>query len=123
MAVTATFQVSGTKTGDANQSLTVLLPTFTNTDAPVSGPTTQSFTAATFAAVTFPALTGSSVIQGVWICPPSTNAGVITVKGVTGDTGVPVHKTKPFFLSLDSVTASNFGLLCAANTVVTFIWV
>lgn len=123
MAVLATWQMTGTKTGDANGNIGIGPINFTNADAPASGPTTQAFTAATFAAVAFPALVGSSVIQGVWICPASTNAGAITMKGVTGDTGIPVHKTKPYFLSLDSVTASNFGLLCAANCVVTFWWV
>jgi hypothetical protein len=123
MAVTATYQVTGTKTGDANQSVTLGPLTLTNTDAPVSGPTTQSFAAATFAAVTFPALVGSSVIKGVWICPPSANTGAITLKGVTGDTGIPIHKTEPTFLRLASVTASNFGILCVDTTVITFLWV
>jgi hypothetical protein len=123
MAVQSTMQISGTKTGGANESVTLGPLTLTNSDAPHAGPTTQSFTAATFAAVTFPALIGSSVIKGVWICPPSTNAGAITLKGVTGDTGFPIHKTEPTFLRLDSVTASNFGILCANNTVIEFIWV
>lgn len=88
--------------------------TFTNNTAP-DNRTVQSFASTTFAAVTVP--TGAT---GVYIIPPSTNTGAITLKGVTGDTGVTLHKTQATWLSLD--TSAAFGLLCASATVVEFEW-
>ena len=48
---------------------------------------TQSFTAATFASVTVP-----SGAIGVYIIPQNNNTGTITMKGVTGDTGINIPK-------------------------------
>ena len=49
---------------------------------------------------------GATVPTAVTIIPPSGNATAITVKGVTGDTGLRVHNTDPFTISLhSSVTA------------------
>ena len=77
--------------------------------------TVQAFSANTFAAVTVP--TGST---GVLIMPPAANAGTITVKGITGDTGINLHKTNPTFLSLD--TSGAFGIVCLNNTTIEFVW-
>lgn len=121
MSITSTLTLSGGKTGDP-YSVDVIGPfTLTNLNA-TKGKTTQKFTAATFAAVTFPALSGSEVINWVLIIPPAGNAGTITEKGVTGDTGVPSSKTQPYVKSWDGIAASNFGFLCSADTVIEFIW-
>lgn len=90
-------------------------PAITNTAAPDSL-TTQSFTAATFAAVSIP--TGAT---GVVIIPPAGNAGNITIKGITGDTGILLGVlTKPYYQPLTA--SSSLGILCAADTVLEFNW-
>lgn len=40
------------------------------------------------------------------IVPPAANAVAITLKGVTGDTGVRLHNTDPTSIGLDSSVAS-----------------
>ncbi len=56
------------------------------------------------------------------IIPPSGNTNLITLKGVTGDTGVPLHKTDPTSIGLDS-TEDTFCLTAAAEIVgVRLIW-
>lgn len=47
-----------------------------------------------------PPVAGGTTPQAVTIIPPVGNAQTITLKGVAGDTGVPLHKTDP----------SSFGL-------------
>lgn len=121
MSITATINISGSKTGDPISNDVIGPFTLTNLNA-TRGKTTQAFTAATFAAVVFPALQGSEVINGVIVVPPPANSGTITEKGVTGDTGIPRSKTQPYMLTFDGITASNFGLLCGSNTVMEFIW-
>jgi hypothetical protein len=51
--------------------------------------------------------TGSTYVL---ITPPTSNIQAITLKGVAGDTGVAIAKTKPTLLSLDTVTT--FVLSC-----------
>lgn len=121
MASTSSVTISGTKTNKGTGSNTINVGPLENTDAPLAT-TTQSFGAATFAAVTFPALIGSAVVKGVIIKPPSTNTGAITLKGVTGDTGIPIHKTEATMIRFASVTASNFGILCVDACVIEFEW-
>ena len=79
--------------------------------------TTQTFTAATFASVTVP-----SGATGVYIIPPDVSVGTITFKGATGDTGVNIPQAVPSFMALDPGGAA-FGLVCAGNCTITFIWV
>lgn len=121
MGITSVLNVSGSKSGDPISNDIIGPYALTNLNA-TRGKVTQKFTAATFAAVVFPALAGSEVINWVIIVPPTVNSGTITIKGVTGDTGVPVSKTQPFFLAFDGISASNFGILCSADTVIEFIW-
>lgn len=56
------------------------------------------------------------------IVPPSGNTVLMTLKGITGDTGFPIHKLDPTTVALDST----FVNLCltAANTIngVRIIW-
>lgn len=115
---TSTVSVSINKTGIAG-NITDALPTtqYVNTSAP-DNRTTQAFASATFAAVSVPTLPAAPT--GVWIQPPAGNTGAITLKGVTGDTGVALHLTQPSWISLASTAA--FGLLCANATVMTFEW-
>ena len=58
--------------------------------------------------------TGGSTVVCATIVPPSGNTQTITLKGVTGDTGVAIHKTDPSSVALDSVTSF---VLTAGGTV------
>lgn len=114
MAITATVTISGTKTGMDTGSTAIAPATITNA-ASVANITVQSFAVATFAAVTVP--TGA---VGVIIKPPAANLGTITLKGITGDTGVSLHATNAHVQSL--AAGATFGLLCSALTVIEFHW-
>lgn len=48
------------------------------------------------------------------ILPPSGNTVLLTLKGVTGDTGVPLHKTDPTSFGVDS-TLVTFCLTAASS--------
>ena len=45
---------------------------------------------------------GSATVVGVIIIPPAGNTNLIIAKGVTGDTGIPLHLTNPSFIALDT---------------------
>lgn len=45
---------------------------------------------------------GGTVATALTIIPPSGNTLLITLKGVAGDTGIPLHKTDPTIVALDS---------------------
>ena len=108
MAVSVQTTIVMKRTGDQNNQDTKV----TSANAAASGAVSDlSFTAATFAAVTFPA--GGSTITGCIIVPPAGYAGTITLKGVTGDTGVILHPTDPTYISLGASAA--FGLLCSVT--------
>lgn len=119
MTCTTAFLITGTKTGDANITETIGTITLTNTDSPIAV-TEQLFSAGVFAAVTKPALAGSTTIKKVIIIPPPANSGAITLKGVTGDTGLDHSRTEASLQNLNSTT--NLGLLCASDCVMKFIW-
>jgi hypothetical protein len=55
---------------------------------------------------------GGATIVAVRIIPPAGNTQLITLKGVTGDTGVPLHKTDYTELGLDA-TLTTFVLTAA----------
>jgi len=66
-----------------------------------------------FNTITVPQL---PVPVGVVIIPPSTNTATVTLKGVTGDTGIRLHKTKPYMLTFDSTAVpATFGLTVGAS--------
>jgi hypothetical protein len=66
--------------------------------------------------------TGGTVPTAVTIVKPSGNAVTLTLKGVTGDTGVKLHLTDPDSISIDP-TVVNFVLTAGAQIVgVRLIW-
>lgn len=66
--------------------------------------------------------TGGSTPTSCTIIPPPTNASTITLKGVTGDTGILLHPSQPSVISLGSPTAT-FVLTAGAQIVgVQLIW-
>ena len=73
-----------------------------------------------FTTITPPA--GGSTPKAVTIIPPAGNVITITLKGVTGDTGVLLHPTDPTTIALGSPTAT-FGLTTSAIlTGIRLIW-
>lgn len=47
---------------------------------------------------------------GVWLIPPTGNATAVTLKGVTGDTGIALSLTCPTFVSFAVVPPTSFVL-------------
>ena len=118
MAVASTVDIKVTKSGLSNGgTVNVTAPTVTNAAAPESGPTTQAFTAATFAAVTIP-----SGATGVFIQIPSTNAGTVTQKGITGDTGVVILTTGGVGYWIPLASSAVLGFLCSTTITLSFTW-
>ncbi len=103
MAVSAIRVVSTTYTGDVNGVETATAAT--NTASP--GQIEIKTLASGFNTITLP--TGGSTVVGCTIVPPTGNAVTITLKGVTGDTGVPLHLTDPTSVAFASGTTT-FGL-------------
>lgn len=65
---------------------------------------------------------GGTTPKAVTIVPPAGNNNTITLKGITGDTGVVLHKTDPSSIALNSSTAT-FVLTASADIAgVRLIW-
>lgn len=64
----------------------------------------------------------SLVVTGLTIIPPAGNTSLITLKGVTGDTGVKLHLTDPTSLALDSTFVSLVLTAAAAIVGVRLVW-
>ena|ERR1035437_3804910 len=64
--------------------------------------------------ITAPSVSGV-IVTGLTVIPPSGNINLLTLKGVGGDTGIPLHLTDPISLSLD-VTFSSLVINVATTT-------
>ncbi len=64
-------------------------------------PLRQRMTISAFTAVLIPA--GTTVVI---VIPPAANTQTLTLKGVTGDTGIALNKTKPTTLLVDAAVTS-----------------
>jgi hypothetical protein len=71
--------------------------------------------------ITAPVVSGLT-ISGLTIIPPPGNVNLIILKGVTGDTGVPLHKTDPTSIALDSTFVSLVLTVTVAVVGVRLIW-
>jgi len=67
----------------------------------VNSPATDQFVNLAMGANTITAPVAAAPTR-LTIQPPSGNTQLITLKGVAGDTGVPIHKTDPTSVALDS---------------------
>jgi hypothetical protein len=66
--------------------------------------------------------TGGATPVAVTIVPPAGNTVVLTLKGIAGDTGIPLHLTDPSTVALGAGVV-NFVLNAAAIvTGIRFIW-
>ena len=71
--------------------------------------------------ITAPVVSGI-VVTGLTIIPPSGNTSLITLKGITGYTGVPLHLTDPASLSLNTTFVSLVLNAAASIVGVRLIW-
>lgn len=71
--------------------------------------------------ITAPIVSGI-VVKGLTIIPPAGNTNLMTLKGVTGDTGVPLHLTDPTSISLNTTFVSLCINAAAAIVGVRLIW-
>ena len=108
MAVSSTFSSTVAYTGDL--SLTETFPDAANGASPGQ---IQILTLSSGDNTITPPSGGTTPV-GVIIIPPASNPNVITLKGVGGDTGVPIHKTLQTKLSLNN-PAGTFILNAAAT--------
>ena len=58
--------------------------------------------------------TGGSTVVACTIVPPAANSTSITLKGVTGDTGVRIHNTDPTTIAIHS-SVTSFVLTTGAS--------
>jgi hypothetical protein len=71
--------------------------------------------------ITAPVITGLTV-SALTIIPPAGNTSLITLKGISGDTGVAIHKTDPTSIALDSTFVSLVLNAAAQINGVRLIW-
>lgn len=109
MAIASARTVSITYSGDAvgTQNLAAAANT-------LSGGIEVKTLASGANTITVPVVTGIAVPTAVTIVPPSGNLTSITLKGVTGDTGIALHLTDPTTIALASSVA-NFVLTAGAQ--------
>lgn len=74
---------------------------------------------ATIDATTCPTFATSG---GVFIVPPTGNLSTITLKGVTGDTGIPLKVSAPTFLCLPTPPTA-FGITTGGSVAFKLVWV
>ena len=100
MAVNANRKTTITLTGDVTASY--VIPAAANTTSP--GSVEVKTLASGANTITVP--TGGTVPKAVTIIPPVGNQDTLTLKGITGDTGIALHLTDPFTISLASTVTS-----------------
>jgi len=117
MSSTSNRTINFTFTGDHVASPVIAAAANAASPAAIAAPITLASGANTIAIPT-----GGATPVCVTIVKPAGNTVLVTLKGVTGDTGVPLHKTDPDSISLDS-TATTFVLTAASQIIgVTLIW-
>lgn len=100
MSVNTQRTVTITFTGDINA--TNSLPAAANGTSP--GSITIHSLSAGDNTITVP--TGGATVKGATIIPPAGNVQAITLKGVGGDTGIPLSKLDPASISFETAPAT-----------------
>jgi len=117
MAVTSNRTVTVTLTGDVTYSQSFSAAANTTSPGQIDIVTLAS------GANTITPPAGGTTPKACTIIPPAGNSTVtITLKGVTGDTGVVLHKTDPCVVSLNSTTTTFVLTASAELTGVRLIW-
>jgi len=117
MAVQSTRSTVITFTGDVTG--TEEIDAAANTASP--GSITIQALASGANTITVPSSTGVTV-KAVTIVPPTGNTTSLTLKGVTGDTGILLDETDPTTISLDGTVTSFCLTAGAAIQGVRFYW-
>jgi len=100
MSVTATRSQTIVYTGDVTGTETVSAASNAASPGQIEIKTLAS------GANTITVPTGGSTVVSCTIIPPTGNTNSITLKGVTGDTGIRVHNTDPTTIAIDSSVAT-----------------
>lgn len=108
MSVSATRSISIVYTGDVAGTETI------NAATNAASPGSVEIKTLSSGANTITVPTGGSTVTCCTILPPTGNTVLITLKGVSGDTGIPIHKTDPTSVAIDS-TCSTFVLNAASG--------
>jgi hypothetical protein len=110
MAVTATRTETITFSGDGINSSVV------NQASPnAASPGQVDIVTLASGANTITPPSGGSTPKACTIVPPAGNTNTITLKGISGDTGVALHKTDPSVIALDN--PSGTFVLMAGGTI------
>lgn len=115
MATSATFAAVLTLTGDIQQTQPI------NAAVNAASPAAETLVNLSSGANTLTAPV-AAVATRLTIIPPSGNTILMTLKGVTGDTGVPLHLTDPTTIGVDSTLVTLCLTAASAITGVRLIW-
>lgn len=96
----ARIKITGSILGIAGGDFVLTLPEYVD-DAPIGY---RQLIDLTTGANTITIPTGASAVI---IIPPTTNTQALTLKGVSGDTGISIHKTSPTYVPFGT-TPANF---------------
>lgn len=91
-------------------------------DVEITAPTTGIDNAAKQTINGFSAVSVPSGASAVLIIPPTANTNTITLKGITGDTGVALSKVYPTAIAFDTSPPSTIGITTGASTAIQFVW-
>jgi hypothetical protein len=94
MAATSNRKTTIILTGDVSATHVI------SAAANVTSPAAVEIKSLASGANTITVPTGGTVPKAVTIIPPTGNQDTLTLKGVTGDTGIALHLTDPFTISL-----------------------
>lgn len=108
MAATGQITIQGTVTGLLTGSKTI--GPIVLSDSAASPSTTELVLASGFNTIAIPTAT---TVSGVLIVFAAASTGTKTLKGVTGDTGIPLLPNGPNFIAL-ATSATSFGITTTA---------
>ncbi len=117
MAVTSSRTVQIQFSGNITES--IIQSANDNTVSPAKSDIVSLTTGAN--TITAPVISGL-VVTGLLIIPPAGNTNLITLKGASGDAGIPIHLTDPTSLALDTTFVSLVLNAAAGIAGVRLIW-
>lgn len=119
MAKTATTSVQVSVSGDGYQtSSTGPLYSDVQTNTGASTPSSVTLATATFLALTIPA-----TATAITIVPPANNTATLTLKGITGDTGLVLGAiTNAIKIPFVAGSMASIGLLASAASTWGVLW-
>ena len=117
MSVSATRATTITYSGDVAGTETISAAT----NAASPGSVTVQTLSSGANTITVPSTTGVTV-TAVTIVPPTGNTTSITLKGISGDTGIRIHNTDPTTVAIDSSVTSFVLTAGASISAVRFFW-